>query len=408
MSAPGKVRTAIHPPAGPDLPEAPPLAGVPAPAALYLHFPFCVHRCHYCDFSVRRTRRPPVDAWLDAVSAELESWFARAAWRPPVPLDTIFVGGGTPSLLGADGMRGLRARLAPWFGIGNGVEWTAEANPASFTPELAAAWRETGVNRVSLGVQSFDEGALGWLGRLHDAAGAVRAVRAARAGGIEDVNADLIFGLPEDVPRDLEDEVARAVGEGVTHVSAYGLTIEPRTPLAKWVRSGRITPAPDTSYSDEYGRLAGRLRAAGFEHYEVSNFARPGHECRHNWYYWKRAPYLGLGPSAHGFLPPFRLWNAFRWDRYRAVVSRAAGALDGWERLSAADEDLERVWLGLRTRKGLPDADWARATEGLRGPRRWEEAGWLEHRGDRVVATVEGWLRMDAMVTEIVREENRD
>jgi len=388
-------------------PTVPSLADAPVPEALYLHFPFCVHRCHYCDFSVRRSPTPPVGAWLDAVSAELEFWFGRTGWPAPAPLSTLFVGGGTPSLLGADGMRALRERLRPWFGIGEGVEWTAEANPASFTPEIAAAWRETGVTRVSLGVQALDDGALAWLGRLHDAAGAIAALRAARHGGIADVNADLLFGLPEEIARNLDSEVARAVDEGVTHVSAYGLTIEPRTPLAKWVRSGRITPTPDAIYGDEYRYLSRGLETAGFAHYEVSNFARPGHECRHNWYYWNRAPYLGVGPSAHGFLPPYRLWNAFRWDRYRAVVSRAAGAIEGWERLSASDVELERVWLGLRTRKGLGEAEWSRAVDGLDGPRRWETAGWIERRGDRVVATVEGWLRMDAMVTEIVREESR-
>lgn len=390
----------------PDAIGAPPLEDAPAPAALYVHFPFCVHRCHYCDFSVSRARTPPVEAWLDGVSAELDWWFDRTGWTTPLALDTLFVGGGTPSLLGAEGMRALRERLARRFSMGPGIEWTAEANPASFTVELAAAWRDTGVSRVSLGVQAFDDAALAWLGRLHDASGAVAAVRAARDAGIRDVSVDLLFGLPEDIARDLDSEVACALREGVTHVSAYGLTIEPRTPLAKWVRSGRITPTPDVRYEDEYREIASRLREAGLEHYEVSNFARPGHECRHNWYYWNRAPYLGVGPSSHGFLPPNRLWNAFRWDRYRAVVSRAAGALEGWERLSVADEDLERVWLGLRTRKGLSAAEWARAAGGSTGTARWEETGWIERRAGRVTATLEGWLRMDAIVTDIGRQEN--
>ncbi len=397
-------------PAAPAAVESPPpeLAGVPAPEALYAHFPFCVHRCHYCDFSVTRSRTPPVDSWLDAVSAELESWFARAGWAAPLPIDTVFVGGGTPSLLGTAGMRAFRRRIERWFTLDGRVEWTAEANPASFTRDVAAAWRDAGVNRVSLGVQALDDAALAWLGRRHDTGGALSAVRAARAAGLATVNADLLFGLPENIERDLDTEVARLADAGVTHVSAYGLAVEPHTPLAQWVGMGRVRPASEGGYADEYRRVARRLLGSGYEPYEVSNFARPGHECRHNWYYWNRAPYLGVGPSAHGFLPPFRLWNVFRWDRYRARVTRADGALEGWERLSPSEEELERVWLGLRTRRGLSTAEWIRTTAGGTNLARWEDAGWIERRGDRIVATLEGWLRMDAMVTEIERGRERD
>ncbi len=378
------------------------LSAAPRPAALYIHFPFCAHRCHYCDFSVKRARTPPVEAWLSRIGAEVAWWFARTGWRAPVPLDTLFVGGGTPSLLGAAGMEGLARSLEPWFAIdARRTEWTAEANPVSFDAELAAAWRAAGVNRVSLGVQSLDDRVLAWLGRLHDRTGAARAVEAAGRAGFERVSIDLMFGLPEGVERDLAREVDEVLGWGMGHISLYGLTIEPRTPLAQWVRLGRTNPCPDGRYAREYRDLAARLGAAGYRHYEVSNFARPGEECRHNWSYWNRSAYLGLGPSAHGFLPPIRSWNAFRWDRYEAAVRAGVGPLEGWERLGDADERLERIWLGLRTRRGV----WEEAASGGHG---FDEAvarcvavGWLERREGWLVASLDGWLRLDSIVREL-------
>lgn len=383
----------------------PSVAG-PAPTAVYVHFPFCTHRCHYCDFSVARSAEPPVAEWLDCVSAELDWWFDTAGWASPVRLDTLFVGGGTPSLLGPEGMRELGRRLRGRLTLDERIEWTAEANPISFSEDLGSAWREAGVNRLSLGVQSLDDGVLRWLGRLHDADAAARAVEAARAAGFASVNLDLMFGLPAGVRRDLAAELGRVTDLGVEHVSAYGLTIEARTPLAQWVELGRVKPASGAAYAAEYREVAGRLAGDGYEHYEVSSFARPGHQCRHNWYYWNRAPYLGLGPSAHGFLPPNRIWNVFRWVAYRDVVRAGAGPVEGSERLGAREVELERLWLGLRTDRGLPATDPAWGDRAKMAG--WLQAGWLRREDDRVVASVEGWLRMDAMVSELWNGEASD
>lgn len=378
------------------------LAGRPPPRALYLHFPFCAHRCHYCDFAVERSDDPPVAEWVEAIDRELTWWFRHAGWERPLPLETVFVGGGTPSLMGVEGPAVLRERLERWFVLDtSGLEWTVEANPASLSDEVARAWTAAGANRLSLGVQAFDDGVLAWLGRLHDRAGAERAIAVAWAAGFERISVDLLFGLPEGVERDLEAEVELALVSGVGHVSAYGLTIEPETPLAREVELGRITPTTGERYGTEYRALSGLLVEAGFTHYEVSSFARAGQECIHNWYYWNRSPYLGLGPSAHGFFPPYRVWNEVRWDRYRDAVGTMNGPVEGWERLASGQEVLERVWLGLRTRAGLRASDPAWAQGVARRVDRWLDAGWIQRVDDRIVATVDGWLRLDEFVAEI-------
>lgn len=382
----------------------PPLDGVDPPASLYVHFPFCVHRCHYCDFSVHRTGHPPVEEWLDCLRLEMDYWFVRSRWdRPPV-LETLFVGGGTPSLMG-DGM----SRLADvvWSRFNRhpeGLEWTAESNPASMNGAVARSWREAGVNRLSVGVQSFDDAVLRWLGRLHDAAGARRALQAARDAGFENVNADLIFGLPASVSRNWESEVGRAIESGVTHVSAYGLTAEPRTRLGRRVRSGDTSMPGGEAYAAEYLVAVEALQAAGFVHYEVSNFALPGYECLHNWHYWDGSPYLGLGPSAHGYLGGTRVWNVFRWSAYRKAVADGNGACDACETLGAGESRLERLWLALRTRRGITSDD-SLSPEVRDGAAelvdRWREAGWVVPNGGNVRLTAEGWLRMDELVAAL-------
>lgn len=374
------------------------------PGSVYVHVPFCAKRCHYCDFSVARSARPPIDAYLSAVAADLDDWFRRRAWSGRLDVETLFIGGGTPSLLGAGGMRGLASLLAERFRWNPAtVEWTAEANPNSLPPEVCEAWRELGVNRLSLGVQSFADGPLEWLGRLHDAEEAASAVERARAAGFESINVDLIFGLPEDVPRDWGADVRRALELGVTHVSAYGLTAEPRTPLGRRVELGRVRMPDDERYREEYLEVARVLRAAGLEHYEVSNFALPGHASLHNWHYWDGSEYLGVGPSAHSHIGGERIWNVYRWDRYRRAAETDAPLREGRERPTSEERRLERIWLGLRTEPGVPWKDVgapgdARAEARIDG---WRRAGWLVPDERRLRLTPEGWLRLDPIAAEI-------
>lgn len=369
------------------------------PEHLYIHVPFCLRRCGYCDFAVTATRVAPVDAWLDAIAAELAARQQASGW-PHLELSTIYVGGGTPSLLGVGAMGRLRdtlRRFASWRDVT--VEWTAEANPESFTDELAADWAAAGINRISLGAQTFSAEALEWMGRMHGPEGPGRAVNAARAAGISNVSIDLIFALPSRLPRDWGSDLDRVVEIDPAHVSLYGLTAEAATPLGRRVAAGREVMADEDRYADEYLLATDRLGAAGFEHYEVSNFARPGAESRHNQAYWRHRPYIGLGPGAHSFAPPVRSWNVRDWSEYRRRLQEGESVEDGREALGAEDVALEQVWLGLRAADGLEIGSLTSAQQGRAAE--WEQSGLAERAGDVVRLTRHGWLLLDRLAVEL-------
>ena len=365
---------------------------------MYIHVPFCVRRCSYCDFAVTATREPPEIAWLDSIVAEAEAHCRREAWSGPFDVGTVYVGGGTPSLLGRGVMAEVTRRLAPWIRWSAGsVEWTVEANPESFTPDLAEDWRRAGVGRVSLGAQTFHEPALRWMGRMHGVEGPVRAVTAARAAGIENVSIDLMFGLPARLGRDWTTDLDRTLALEPEHISLYGLTAEPATPLGRWVAAGREQLADEERYREEYLEAADRLAREGYVQYEVSNFARPGLESRHNCAYWEGAPYLGLGPGAHSSLPPRRFWNTRDWAAYRARLAAGESTIDGEETVAPEMAVLERLWLGLRQAGGVTGL-----TPGqLRVAEIWGRQGWAELSRDRVRLTPEGWLLLDRLVVEL-------
>jgi oxygen-independent coproporphyrinogen-3 oxidase len=379
--------------------------------SVYVHAPFCARRCPYCDFAVQVRRIGDLDGWLAALSGELRAVEAEGRFPLAPALDTLYVGGGTPSLLGPEAMAGLARLLGPERLRGDApLEWTAEANPESFTPELAAAWRAAGVNRLSLGVQSFAEPALRWMGRLHGPEGARRAVRAARGAGLRDLSLDLIFALPDEVERDWEADLEALLAIGPPHVSLYGLTVEKGTPLARLVAEGRVHTASEERYREEYLRAAERLVADGYEHYEVSNFALPDHRSRHNRVYWEGGAYLGLGNGAHSFTPPLRRWNVREWDAYAAAASAGRLPLAEEEIVSEESRRLERIWLGLRTDRGLPWAelgDRARAralaerwrASGLAYPQRDESSS--PTGGDALRLTPQGWLLLDRLAVEM-------
>jgi oxygen-independent coproporphyrinogen-3 oxidase len=295
-------------------------------------------------------------------------------------------------------MAALRRRLEPYIMLGEGVEWTVEANPESFDEALARDWRAAGVNRLSLGVQSFDEGALRWMGRLHGPAGPGRAVAAARAAGLDNFSVDLIFGLPARLGRDWAADLEQALSLEPRHISLYGLTAEPATPLGRWVAEGRERLAEEETYEAEYLLAADRLRAAGFEHYEVSNFARPGFESRHNRAYWAGNAYLGLGSGAHSFLPPRRRWNLREWEAYRRAVAVGESPVAETETVTGEAARLERIWLGLRAANGLARTGWSADQELLAA--RWLEAGWAVLTPSALRLTPAGWLLLDRLAVE--------
>lgn len=389
---------------------------------LYVHAPFCARRCPYCDFAVTVRRTGGHEAWSEAIRAELDMRENGGPAGDPVtlarPLRTLFVGGGTPSLLGADAMAALARILGPERVASPTLEWTAEANPESFGPEVARGWQEAGVNRVSLGVQSFDPAVLRWMGRLHGPDGARAAVETARAHGLANLSLDLIFGLPARLGRDLRTDLDAALALDPAHLSLYGLSAEQGTPLARWIREGREIPLDDDAYAEEYLRIAERLASEGYRHYEVSNFARPGFESVHNQAYWSGTPYLGLGNGSHSYLPPFRSWNFRNWDEYSNRV--LAGEDPTVERESVEGEArvLETIWLGLRTADGWalpvgtggdgPESEEMAAAGEI--ARSWQVRGLAAVRGGRVILTPEGWLLLDELavqMADVVRTEGR-
>ena len=371
------------------------------PRSLYVHVPFCVRRCAYCDFAVQAMREAPTEEWLRAVATEWEMTAAEMGWPAPLALDTLYVGGGTPSMLAPGAMRelaGIVGRHARWDPAA--IEWTCEANPESFSPAIARDWREAGVNRISLGAQSFDEGVLRWMGRLHGTEGPGRALAAAREAGFDNVSIDLIFGLPGRLERDWGADLERTLALAPEHVSLYGLTAESATPLGRWVREGRETLADEDRYADEFLLAHRLLTDAGYEHYEVSNFGLPGRRSRHNFAYWTGAPYAALGPGAHAYFPPLRRWNVRSWEEYRDALLAGRSPVEDEERVSDEDAALERVWLALRTDLGFPLEDATPVQLDL--ARLWEGGGLATIDGERIRLTAEGWLLLDRLAVDFV------
>jgi oxygen-independent coproporphyrinogen-3 oxidase len=367
-------------------------------ASVYVHAPFCARRCQYCDFAVQVRKDADPGVWLDALERERALLDDEGVFRLAGRLDTLYVGGGTPSLFGVGAMAGLARVVGHERLEAPGLEWTAEANPESFTTEVAEDWRAAGVNRVSLGVQSFHEPALRWMGRLHGPAGAGRAVSIAQRVGFPYVSVDLIFGLPERTGRSWSEDLSRVIDLGVPHVSLYGLTVEAGTPLGRSVAEGRVDLPDEDRYRAEYLEAAERLTGAGWVHYEVSNFARPGHESLHNQVYWSGDAYLGLGNGAHGYAHPLRRWNLRDWNAYERSLREGRLRDEGQETLDASAHRLERLWLQLRTRRGILWA--ALESAGREMARSWEARG-LASISERVQLTASGWLVMDRLTVEL-------
>lgn len=359
---------------------------------LYLHVPFCARRCSYCDFAIAVRREAPAADFVAAVTREWAWWQGEPVWGGD-PLATVYFGGGTPSRLPADAVSALLARFAADRGLAPGAEVTLEANPDDVTPSAAAAWRAAGVTRVSLGVQSFAPAVLAWMHRTHDVAQAERAVHVLRDAGLTELSLDLIYGVPASLGRDWRADLDRALALAPPHLSCYALTVEDRTPLARWIARGVAEAPPEEGQAVEFLELHAAAGAAGYEHYEVSNLALPGHRARHNAAYWRRASFIGLGPSAHSGFGAERRWNLREWEAYRRALAAGEPAEAGREALDEAAVRLERLYLGLRTVEGVPagmvPAPVAEA---------WEREGWGARRGDAVTLTARGWLLLDALV----------
>lgn len=342
----------------------------------------------------------PAAEFGTAIGRELD---VRQLTDASLELDTLYFGGGTPSRLGGDGLAPLVEGVRRRIDLAPDAEVTIEANPEDVTPAAASAWRAAGVNRLSLGAQSFDDAVLAWMHRTHDASAIPRAVDAARRAGIDNLSLDLIFALPAHLERSWESDLARALELAPDHVSLYGLTIEPQTPLGRAHRRGQIVDAPDERYEREFLQAHDVLGAADFTHYEVSNYGLRARSSRHNSAYWSGAPYLGVGPSAHGFDGDTRRWNRTAYVDWLAAVSAGSDPVQGHEQLTADNRSAESVYLGLRTSRGvvLEGAEAAHV-----GP--WVDAGWATvDSSGRLTLTPHGWLRLDALAADLTALRSR-
>jgi len=360
------------------------------PAGLYVHVPFCLTRCGYCDFNAYAGLGHLAGRYAAALRREAD--LAASAWEGE-RFVSVFVGGGTPTTLEPGALLGVLAHLRARFDVAGGAEVTVEANPDTVDVRSLARLRAGGVTRLSLGAQSFDPAVLAALERVHGPASVRRAFAAAREAGFGNVNLDLIYGAHGETLGSWRRTLEEAIALGPEHVSAYALTVEPATPLGRKVAAG-LVPPPDPDLQAEMFELACELlRDAGYRHYEVSNWARPGFECLHNLGYWERRPYLGLGAGAHSARGARRWWNLRPPLSYLEAVEAGRLPVGGEERLGPEELRLEEVLLRLRTFRGLPisrvrpDA----AAELL-------ERGLLARADGRVVATERGMLLLNELV----------
>ena len=284
------------------------------PISIYIHIPFCVKKCAYCDFASFSGRMGRMGAYVDAVCREIR---AQAAFFGKRRVKTVFFGGGTPTLMTGGQVQAIMDTLCECFYIEETAEISMEGNPGTVTAESLAAYRAAGVNRLSLGVQSMDDGLLAAIGRIHTAAQAREAVAFARAAGFENINLDLMLGLPGQTAGQWEETLAAAIALGPEHLSCYSLILEEDTPLYAAAQAGTCAPLPDEDALDAMDAITTRLtEEAGYHRYEVSNWARPGRECRHNIVYWECESYLGIGCAAHGEMDGTRFEHTADVEEY--------------------------------------------------------------------------------------------
>ncbi len=315
---------------------------------LYIHIPFCLSKCSYCDF-YSSTSVSAVPDFLNGLFKEMEMYRNRFN-----PFDTVYIGGGTPSLLSSDQLENILIKVRKYFALVSDTEITIETNPADLNPSFLESIREIGINRINIGVQSFDEKALGFLGRRHSVIQALSAIEASRKAGFHNIGLDLIYGVPEQNIDLWLDTLRQALAFLPEHLSCYQLTLEAKTPLGIRCQAGEFfVPGEELQY-EFFMKTSEFLREAGYHHYEVSNFARgEGYASRHNQKYWDHSHFLGLGPSAHSFQSNQRWWNHRSLEQYLTSINRGILPVEGKEILTMEQLQLEALYLGLRTKRGV-------------------------------------------------------
>lgn len=312
--------------------------------SLYIHIPFCSRKCLFCSFVIAVGQKHARDNYVTALVGEMKNY--RAATR----INTLYLGGGTPSMLDENHLGILMEEIRKNFLLEADAEITIEANPESIDVPKARFINSIGFNRVSLGVQSMNDRYLKFLGRGHDADTAIRAYTALREAGFANINLDLMYGFPQETKQELEDDVRAIARQGSEHLSLYTLTVEPNSRFY----AAQLKLETEEKLADHYLSTARILDEYGFKQYEVSNFARPGFESAHNINYWTGGAYIGLGVGAHGFLGSRRYWNTSNLQQYLQKADRSQSVIEGYEDLSVGTRDTEKLLFGLRMNKGVP------------------------------------------------------
>lgn len=378
------------------------------PLALYIHWPFCVSKCPYCDFNSHVRDSVDQEAWLAALLADMAYEAALTKGRP---LTSIFFGGGTPSLMPPSTVAALIKAAEQYWGFAENIEITLEANPSSVEAARFADLAEAGVNRVSLGLQSLDDAALAFLGRAHSEAESLDALSIAQRH-FGRVNIDLIYARPDQTAAQWQAELARAISFGTDHMSLYQLTIEPGTRFETMVRTGQFVPADNDEAASLYELTQELTVAAGIPAYEISNHATPGSESRHNLSYWRYDDYIGIGPGAHGRRLNFATQRHKKPENFMTAVERNGHGLASEEALDPATRATEALLMGLRLAQGIDLQNLSSRTGVAAGGLldfdavdRITALGLIRRKGDHVTVTPQGMPLLDAILPEIVAVE---
>lgn len=374
-------------------------------AGIYLHIPFCKQACHYCDFHFSTSSRYKDDM----VAALCKELILQKTFLDKAPIETIYFGGGTPSILTADELKLILDTIYGHYVVIANPEITLEANPDDLNSEKVKQLRDTLINRFSIGIQSFYEEDLIWMNRAHNPLEAESSVKRVQDAGFENITVDLIYGYPLLSNEKWFANIRRVIEFAVPHVSAYGMTVEPATALASFIKKGKQPAMNEAQSADQFLMLMDTLQSAGFEHYEISNFARPGNYSRHNSNYWSGVPYLGIGPSAHSFKDNIRQWNVANNHKYLDVIGKDSIPFEV-ENLTDANRLNEYIMTSLRTSAGMDLAkigqqfgdDYCTAVENDLA--RFAEKDWIAYSGSLVKLTTNGKLYADHIASELFVE----
>ena len=375
-------------------------------AGIYIHIPFCKQQCTYCDFHFSTTFESYRSQMVNTIASELHT---RIDYLEGKPVESIYFGGGTPSILNEQELSLLLKEIRANYQVNSEAEITIETNPDDITQEKLTTWKNVGVNRLSIGLQSFKAEDLEWMNRAHTADESRNCVALAKAHNFQNLTVDLMYGLPNLSNDEWKNHILQVIEMGVTHISAYCLTVEEKTVLNKWVKEGRIHPASENQQSEQFLLLVEMLEKHGFEQYEISNFCRSGHEAVHNSNYWKGEWYLGVGPSAHSFNGTSRSWNIANNQKYMQRIAENEAFFET-ENLSNRDQYNELLLTGLRTKYGvslkklvalhsIPESTELKISE-------FKSAGWMKEIDAVLVLTKSGRLKADYIAAELFLDAN--